>query len=477
MTMILGFLALSAGIAVMFSIAHIATKEVQTRRETPAVPDAGLPQGIQRELSKLPVSAGKIRKTAEAIEKMVTLEVQEKSRILREEMKRSFQEVVLIKEKALKEIRSDYENVSRRFETLGTEKKQTESVVRAVAEGRIVVNERGETVLVSPEAEKILRVKKEAVIGKPIIKTKGRETLLSFFGRLEESEEESLHTFSEDEETRRRLRGSSAVIESESGHTRGLISVLPEVIRENEIEDSKAQFIAGFSHELRTPLVCIQKSLRAVLEGAFGQVNHDQREYLGIASRNTAKLERMVGQILDFSRLEAGKIRLRPEIFSVAELIQELKEDFQAWASDKEITLAEEYDGTDFVMIADKDRLGQVLMNLLSNALKFTPKGGRVTVRAGLVAPQDIFLPPDGAEWMRFSVADTGPGIPESQRKRVFEKFVRLENPKAESVHGTGLGLSIAQAIVELHGGKIWVEPPDGRGCHVAFAIPKNSPI
>jgi signal transduction histidine kinase len=233
--------------------------------------------------------------------------------------------------------------------------------------------------------------------------------------------------------------------------------------RLRELDRLKSDFLGNVSHELRTPLASIKGFVDNLLDGVAGPLAERQRYYLGRVRDNADRLGRMVGDLLDLTRIEAGKIELSPEALDAGEAATEAVESFRPVARGRGVDLGLDLAAAPPVW-ADRDKLQQVLTNLVSNAVKFTPGGGRVTVRVG---PR-----PGPGRAARLEVADTGPGIPPGERDRVFDKFYQLARVDGERPIGTGLGLTIARHLVDLHGGRIWVETAAGPGSTFVVELP-----
>ena len=231
--------------------------------------------------------------------------------------------------------------------------------------------------------------------------------------------------------------------------------------RLQELNDRKSDFLAAASHELRTPLTVIKEHCSLVHEGIVGDLNEDQRHCVGVALRNCNRLATLVDDLLDLNGIESGHTACRRGPVDLGELTATCVEDFRGSCAGREQDLTLLAEPKLPAALADPALVTQVLVNLLGNAHKFTPAGGRiaVTVRRR-------------ANMLRLEVADTGPGIPAEDRARIFEKFTRLQLPGAEQ-RGTGLGLAIARRIVEIHDGSIGVagEPGQGSVFHVELPI------
>jgi two-component system, OmpR family, sensor histidine kinase NblS len=216
-----------------------------------------------------------------------------------------------------------------------------------------------------------------------------------------------------------------------------------DITREAELNEAKSQFISNVSHELRTPLFNIKSFIETLHEYGEELSEQEKKEFLDTANRETDRLTRLVNDVLDLSRLESGK-RYRFEAVEIQQAVEQTLRTCQLNAKDKEIELAQEVAENLPPVLGNYDLLLQVLLNLLGNALKFTPAGGKVTIRAYAVEV-DSALPQ-----VRVEVCDTGIGIDPEDQKAIFERFFRVEN-RVHTLEGTGLGLSIVRNIMEKH--------------------------
>ena len=237
-----------------------------------------------------------------------------------------------------------------------------------------------------------------------------------------------------------------------------------EMEKLREVDRLKSDFVSHVSHELRTPLTAIKGSIDNMLDGLTGDLNEKQARYLQRMKGNTEHLVRLIEDILDLSRIEAGQIALNPKPLQLARLIAEVCDSLRPLAAGRKIELTAATPA-DLGLTADRDRLTQVLLNLAGNALKFTPEGGRVSVSAE----------PSGAS-VRIAVRDTGPGIDPRETAQIFQRFFRGSTAARERAEGTGLGLAIAKSLVELHGGTIAVESVLGAGTTFTVDLPAAGP-
>ncbi len=229
----------------------------------------------------------------------------------------------------------------------------------------------------------------------------------------------------------------------------------------HELDRLKADFFASMSHELRTPLTSIKEGTGLLLDGIGGEITEKQRKLLGILAEESNRLITVVNSLLDLSKMEAGMMTYDFELTHVDALIKRAVSEITPLVEAKEITLENELDGTVPPLRIDPERTLQVLRNLLGNAVKFTPKGGRVRIAA---------QPSNGK--VAISVKDSGPGIPAESLTSIFEKFNQGTRHTPYMSQGTGLGLAIAKNIITAHGGKIWAESEPGQGSTFIFVLP-----
>jgi signal transduction histidine kinase len=222
----------------------------------------------------------------------------------------------------------------------------------------------------------------------------------------------------------------------------------------------KSEFLANMSHELRTPLNAIIGFSEVLAEGMFGEINEKQTEYLNDILESGRHLLSLINDILDLSKIEAGRMELEPAEFDLPAAIDNALTLVRERAGRRDIRLGRQIDGRVGVLRGDERKVKQVLLNLLSNGLKFTPEGGRIDVRA--VVNEGL---------VEVSVADTGVGIAPEDHEKVFEEF-RQVGTADKKVEGTGLGLALSRKFIELHGGRIWVESQIGHGSTFTFTLP-----
>jgi signal transduction histidine kinase/CheY-like chemotaxis protein len=235
-------------------------------------------------------------------------------------------------------------------------------------------------------------------------------------------------------------------------------------IRNREVERAnrlKSEFLASMSHELRTPLHTIIGFADLLAEELKGPLNPDQKRFVGHIQQDSRHLLELINDILDISKIESGRLELHPESFKAAEAIAETITGLHSLAENKQIQISEQLD-SEVAITADRLRFKEILYNLVSNAIKFTAEKGRITIECR-EEPEAIY----------FAVADTGVGIEQSEQQAIFDKFYQAGSTTRGVREGTGLGLAITKNLVEMHGGRIWVDSTPGKGSRFQFVIPR----
>ena len=228
-----------------------------------------------------------------------------------------------------------------------------------------------------------------------------------------------------------------------------------------ELDQLKSQFFANVSHELRTPLTMSLAPLESILSGEKGEIPQDVDKYLQIVHQNSLRLLKLINDLLDFSKVEARKMKLNVKENNIVELAQILLTSVDSWAERSQIAVEFAAEAGVPKLYFDKDKIEKAILNLLSNAIKFSRPGGKINLRVSCMD-----------ERVHVTVSDTGIGIPKDELHKVFERFSQLEGSASGRHRGTGIGLSLAKELVELHSGKIWVESEQGKGSTFAFDLP-----
>jgi PAS domain S-box-containing protein len=258
---------------------------------------------------------------------------------------------------------------------------------------------------------------------------------------------------------------TEAPLKDYQGNIIGSVSTMEDITRELEVDRMKSEFISTVSHELRTPLTSIKGYVDLILEGDAGEVNETQKEFLQIVAQSTNRLGDLVNDLLDVERIESGRIQLRREPVDIGVIIYEVIHTFSKEIEKKGISLYTAVPKTLPMVLGDRERIEQVLANLVSNAIKYNIPSGWIKVAAGL---EDNFVKVD--------VVDSGLGISEEDQRRLFQKFFRAGSAKTSEEGGTGLGLSIVKSIVEATGGKVRVKSKLREGSTFTILLPAEKP-
>lgn len=376
------------------------------------------------------------------------------------------------------------QNLKNAVEELTRNEKKLTTIVENLGEGLIVVDETERVLYVNPVAEILFNLgdtgdyenfaRVDTATGKMYWRKESTAerapiTLTADFNVLSAAQRETAQhqTLVAKINESRILRIVASQFSDESHNVAGTVYVFDDITSEYEIDKMKSEFVSLVSHELRTPLTSIIGFISLILDGKTGAINEKQYESLSRAHRQSKRLAELINDLLDVSRIEAGRIEMKQEQIHVAQIAKQRIEELRPQADEKAITLLLKVQRQLPLMIGDADRIGQVFINLIGNAIKFTPYRGKITVKMSTV---ETALP---SPQLHAEVIDTGPGIPPEERAKVFDKFHQLSNIQTRQQGGTGLGLGIAAAIVEAHGGKLWVDAGDnGQGSNFQFFIP-----
>lgn len=373
-------------------------------------------------------------------------------------------------------------------EKLINAEEQMTTIVDCLAEGLIVVNTSDQILYFNPAAKYLLNFDETSQFPNQFTDLL-RTTNLTVLENTQGQDTRATVEINLDKEGENRIlrvvssqfasSGVSTNIEdtsNENSNMAGMIYVFDDITREHEIDKMKSDFVALVSHELRTPLTSIIGFISLILDGKAGPLNEVQQQSLTRAHRQSQRLATMINDLLDISRIEAGRIVMKLEPVNIAEIAEQRVEELKPQADEKTVKLDLNIESELPQPSGDAEYLGQILTNLVGNAIKFTPENGEVDVnisRKGYPRDENLSENIDEEDGIHVEVIDTGPGIPEQDRETVFDKFRQLSNIQTREQGGSGLGLSIAQGFVEAHKGKIWVDTgKNNMGCNFQFWIP-----
>ncbi len=345
------------------------------------------------------------------------------------------------------------------------QQRQTEAVLHALRDGVLVTNAFGDIVVANEAAGLILGFDPTEAIHRPLEDVVRDRKFCQLIQDASETANFAERRHIEHEirvDTSRIFDVTLACIENHKHEVAGVVTILHDLTRVREISQMKSDFVSKASHELRTPLASIRAYVEMLVDGEADNENARQ-EFYRIIQDETERLGRLIDNMLNISRIEAGIVQIERENVDFKSLIKRAVDTLEPSAREKNISLITKLAEVDLTVEGDGDMLYQVVLNLVSNAVKYTPEGGRITIAADSDNLTRCVL---------FSVSDTGLGIPPDAMDRLFEKFYRVENYK-RIAKGTGLGLSLCKHIVEtLHHGQIGVDSELGMGSKFWALIP-----
>jgi two-component system, OmpR family, sensor histidine kinase VicK len=337
------------------------------------------------------------------------------------------------------------------------ERRKLSSVLSYMTDGVIATNRRGRVILINEPAAKLLNVSRETVLSQSIVTLLGIEEKYTFEDLLEEQESVILDYSTHNDHYI--LRANFSVIQKETGFVNGLITVLHDITEQEKIEIERREFVANVSHELRTPLTTMRSYLEALEDGAWKD-EEIAPNFLDVTRTETERMIRLVNDLLQLSKMDSTDYQLTKEWVNFIKFFDRIIDRFDLTKENNVTFYRDLPDKTIFVEI-DEDKLTQVLDNIISNALKYSPEGGLVT-----------FKVEEREENIIVSVTDEGVGIPKENISKVFERFYRVDKARTRKLGGTGLGLAIAKEMVKAHEGNIWADSIEGKGTTIYFTLP-----
>jgi two-component system phosphate regulon sensor histidine kinase PhoR len=327
------------------------------------------------------------------------------------------------------------------------------AVFTSMRDAVITTGKSGRVALINPVAERLFQVKAEDVVGRSVLEVIRHHQLAHVMQSTMTTGLATTLEFETFDVPPRHFQVEVAPVHNMRGQRSGAVAVLHNVTELRRLEHIRTEFVANVSHELRTPITSIRGYLETLLDGAMDD-HQTCRHFLTVVSDEAERLTNLVNDLLDLSHLEEDTTQPESELIEVAAAAERCLELIAPLAQEKEIAVSQEITPGLFVKI-NHDLLRQAIINLLDNAVKYTPPGGHVWIEADRT--------PDG-EQVRIKVCDTGPGIPSQHLSRLFERFYRVDKARSRALGGTGLGLSIVKHIVELSGGQVSVESTLGKG-------------
>ncbi|HTN44585.1 MAG TPA: phosphate regulon sensor histidine kinase PhoR [Nitrospiria bacterium] len=349
-----------------------------------------------------------------------------------------------------------------RLAEISEDRARLHAVLSSMVEGVLVLDRERKILLMNAAIARMFGLENSAVLGRPLIEVFRHRPLHQLVQRALESgadqSEEIVMSIPEE-----RVFAVQTSI-SEKGGVAAVL-VFHDVSNLKRLERIRKDFVANVSHELRTPLTSIKGYIEALIDGAKDDPRK-RDEFLEIIQKHSDQLNALLADLLQLSTIESGQYQWRRGTIAVSNLIDKAVDMLQPQAEKmgQAISVVSAEGGGS--VIGDADKLTQVMINLIDNAIKYTPRGGRITVEA---RPRD--------DTVEIAVSDSGIGIPSREIPRIFERFYRVDRGRSREMGGTGLGLSIVKHIVEAHGGKVSVESQVGKGSRFVVTLPKQPPV
>ncbi len=352
------------------------------------------------------------------------------------------------------------------METLQQSERRVRTIVETMPTGLVIINKEGLVESINPATEKMFGCDIAALSGKPVQQlfpraaSSGMEDLLQMLLTKGKGHILELEAAKADGET---FPVELSVNEFEALEGERYMLVILDITERREVERIKQEFVSMVSHELRSPLTSVQGFLSLLSEEIYGSLNEHGKKNVSLAERNVTRLIKLINDLLDIDKLEAGRLRMNFKHSSMDQVVERAFDAVHNLAKIEKITL--EKRGVSAQLIADPDRLVQVLVNLLSNAIKYSPPKSEITVETTVTTT-----------FTEVKVIDRGAGIPAKYHQSIFERFEQVNTPERAHKGGSGLGLAICKAIVEQHGGQMGLESEEGKGSTFWFKLPESPP-
>ncbi|EAC8003808.1 cell wall metabolism sensor histidine kinase WalK [Listeria monocytogenes] len=337
------------------------------------------------------------------------------------------------------------------------ERRKLSSVLAYMTDGVIATDRPGKVILINTPAEKMLRVKHESANGRSIIDVLDIGDTYQFEDLMEVDGSLTMDRSTLDKPYV--LRANFSVIQRETGFNNGVIAVLHDITDQEKVDQERRDFVSNVSHELRTPLTSMHSYLEALSDGAWEDKEIAPR-FLEVTQNETERMIRLVNDLLKLSRMDGGREQLEKSFVNFTDFFNHIIDRFEMMK--KETIMFKRHIPREPVIIEiDEDKVMQVLDNIISNANKYSPDGGRIS-----------FYLKKFEDEIEVSIADEGLGVPDEDLANVFDRFFRVDKARSREMGGTGLGLAIAREVIEAHGGRIWAERNKTKGTIIKFTLP-----
>jgi NtrC-family two-component system sensor histidine kinase KinB len=357
------------------------------------------------------------------------------------------------------------------IDTLLSEKRKSEVIVDSITDGLIMTDASSTILHVNRLVADLFGFDEMSAIGRPAADMVHDERLLALLrapvdASVQVDDRRLSFIQIEREGTTYFFRPKVTVLRSPDGELYGVLLLMQDITQFKELDRLKSDFIATVSHEFRTPVTSINMSVDILDQQLLGPLTSKQKELVASAKEDCYRLTKLARELLQLSKLESGRVQVRDETLNMHDLVEATLRPLRIQFKEKKVTLEANVPSSLPTFVADEQQLSWVVTNLVTNALKYTPEGGSVVVR-GM----------EEAAGLRLEVRDTGVGIAREHLDRIFDKFVQVRNTAGTTPGSVGLGLAIAKEIVEMYGGRIWVESEVGQGSMFAFVLPTRPPV
>ncbi len=346
--------------------------------------------------------------------------------------------------------------------TLLEENGQFNTILNYMADGVIITDRQGNVRLVNPASSKLLSLTEKSSLGRSFAEVVRHHQLIDLWQRCQDERREVTAAV----EIGRELFLQAIVTPFDERSAQGYLVILQDLTTVRHLQMVRRDFVSNVSHELRTPLASLRVIIETLQDGAADDPATAVR-FLDRAADEVDVLTQMVEELLELSRIESGQVPLRLQNTAVADLLFKPLDRLKPQAERASIELILDLPAALPKVLADPDRVHQIVTNLLHNAIKFTPEGGKITLQA---------YPEKGEDAVVIAVHDTGVGIPKEDLGRIFERFYKSDRARTRSLGGTGLGLAISRHMVQLHNGRIWVTSKENKGSSFFFTLPTSTP-
>jgi len=348
-----------------------------------------------------------------------------------------------------------------KIRTADTEKRKLESLFSGMSEGVMVLDAENRIESVNRGMEEMTGRPRGEVIGKTLLEAFRNIELRDALERFREKKEPVYEEIGLGDDRSVMMDVTISAVRGETGGDRKTMLVFHDVTRLKKLERIRTDFVANITHEIRTPLTAIIGFAETLQQGAF-ENPETARKFLRTIRENAERLNRLVDDLLTLSGLELGEAKLHMEGIRIEEALDQALAVVEARAGEKGLTIRKEIDGELPLILADRDRLAQILINILDNAIKFTPVGGTIAITTS----------PGEEDFLTVRISDTGVGIPKGEIPRLGERFYRADKTRSREPGGTGLGLSIVKHLMMAHGGRVLIDSTMGHGTTVSLYFP-----